>query len=299
MPTVVVTHGGVDMDCGAEALATLERAAVAAWTTGTDDCELDGVVAGLAVLEDDPAFNAGYGSVLNADAEVEVDAGIVDGRNGRYGAVGAVPDVRYASRAALAVLRGGTASLLSGRGVWAVVDAAARGGGDLRTPEQLEVWQSSRAGGVDSRFTGRPVAPSTETVGCLLAASTHVIVGSSTGGLCGKPAGRIGDSAVLGAGLWADEAVGVLCSGDGESMIVLQLARSVAQRVADGATADEAVRWGVAHASSRRGATCAVVAVTAAGEVAAAHNGASFPVVRYDGTAAALVPASRLEQVPA
>jgi beta-aspartyl-peptidase (threonine type) len=296
VPRVVVTHGGVDMDAGAAAVTALERAAVAAWTTETD--ELDAVVAGLAVLEDDPAFNAGYGSVLNADAEVEVDAGIVDGCTGRYGAVGAVPDVRYASRAALAVLRGGTVSLLSGRGAWAVVDEPARGGGDLRTPEQLEVWQSARAGGVGSRFTGRPVAPSTETVGCLLAASTHVVAGTSTGGLCGKPPGRIGDSAVLGAGLWADEAVGVLCSGDGESMIVLQLARSVAQQVADGATVDEAVRWGVAHASSRRGATCAVVAVTAAGEVAAAHNGASFPVVRYDGAAAALVPASGLERVP-
>lgn len=299
MPRVVVTHGGVDMDSGAAAVATLERAAVAGWTTGTEGRELDAVVAGLAVLEDDPAFNAGYGSVLNADAEVEVDAGIVDGRTGRYGAVGAVPDVRYASRAALAVLRDGTASLLSGRGAWSVADEVARGGGDLRTPEQLRVWQSARARGAASRFTGRPVAPSTETVGCLLAASTHVVAGSSTGGLCGKPVGRIGDSAVLGAGLWADEAVGVLCSGDGESMIALQLARSVAQQVADGAPVDEAVRWGVAHASSRRRATCAVVAVTSAGEVAAAHNGASFPVMRYDGTRAVLVPVSRLEQVPA
>lgn len=286
------------MDSGDDALETLARAAAAGWA-GDPRQGMDAAVEAVAVLEDDPAFNAGLGSVLNEAGLVEVDAAVVDGATGRYGAVGAVPGVRHAARLALHVLRDGRASLLSGPGARRLAGDLGEDEGDLRTAEQLAVWQDGRTGEVASRFTGRPVAPSTETVGCLVANSTHVLAASSTGGVCGKPVGRIGDSAVLGAGLWADAHVGVLCSGDGESMIALHLARSVAARFTSGSALRDAVTWGVTLAGRERGATCAVLAVTSDGDVAAAHNGASFPVVAYDGSRTRLVPSSRLERVPA
>lgn len=287
------------MDSGDAALKTLTRAAAAGWTGGLSRQDIDGVVAAVAVLEDDPAFNAGLGSVLNEAGDVEVDAAVVDGASGRYGAVGAVCGVRHPARLALHVLRGGRASLLSGLGARKLADELGEAHSDLRTAEQLAVWRDGRAGGMASRFTGRPVAPSTETVGCLVASSTHVLAASSTGGVCGKPVGRIGDSALLGAGLWADGRVGVLCSGDGESMIALHLAQSVAAQFTSGSALSDAVAWGVTLAGNERGATCAVLAVTSDGDVAAAHNGESFPVVAHDGSRTWLVPSSRLERVPA
>lgn len=82
-------------------------------------------------------------------------------------------------------------------------------------------------------------------------------------------------------------------------MIELQLARRTAERIHDGSMAAEAVRWAVEHAAERLSATCAVVAIDVqAGDIAAAHNGASFPVVVVDAAGHCVVEAERLAEVP-
>lgn len=294
MTELVLVHGGVDMGADAAALAVLREAATAACTAPDP---LEAVVAGIAVLEDHPLFNAGYGSVLNDDGDVEVDAAVVDGTSGRYGAVGAAPGVRHPAQLALGVLRAGRSSLVSGLGARRLAERAGHASEDLRTPEQQEVWRALRDGSVVSAFTGRPVAPSTETVGCLALRGGRLVAGSSTGGVCGKELGRIGDSAILGAGVWADERAAVVCSGDGESMIVLHLARRTAERVHRGEPVGEAVCWAVRTAAEERSAVCAVLALDVSGNYAGAHNGASFPVVVANGGGGSVVPVEQLAVV--
>lgn len=295
MNDVVLVHGGVDMSTDPLQLAVLREAAAQAWA-GRDP--LDAAVSGIAVLEDHPLFNAGYGSVLNHEGDVEVDAAVVDGATGRYGAVGAAPRVQHAARLALGILREGRSALVSGLGAARLAEENGDSGQDLRTAEQLAVWQGLRSGSVASVFTGRPIAPSTETVGCLVLRAGRVVAASSTGGVCGKQPGRIGDSAILGAGLWADERGGVVCSGDGESMIALHLARRTAEGIGRGEPVSEAVRWAVRLAADERGAVCAVLALDASsGEIAAAHSGTSFPVVARDCRRDSVVPVERLTAV--
>lgn len=291
MSRLVLTHGGVDMAEDEATYATLRRACASAARQGRP---VDAVVAGLGVLEDDPRFNAGYGSVLTATGTVEVDAAIVDGSTGRYGAVGAVPDLRHPSAVAAEILHRDGPVLLSGEGAAQFARSVGHDPSVLTTEEQVRAWRDFREHGMVSPFTGRPVSLSTETVGCIVLEKAAT-AGSSTGGVCGKHPGRIGDSAILGAGIWVDENVAVLCSGAGEAMIKLGLARGVSDRVRSGDRLDEAVDWGVATAASRLGVVAAVLAVDVPQRmVAAAHCGSSFPVMAQDETGQWIVDARAL-----
>jgi len=255
---------------------------------------VDSVVDGLAVLEADPAFNAGYGAVLTSDGRVEVDAAVVDGGSGSYGAVGAAPGLAHPAAVAAAVLRAGGPVLLAGAGAAAFARSIGQDESDLRTEEQSLALRDFQSGVSASPFTGR-AAPSTETVGCIVVRETTA-AGSSTGGVCGKPAGRIGDSAILGAGLWADDTSAVVCSGAGEAMITLALARRTGERIARGESPQSAARWAVRLAAEERGAVAAVLAVNTSDlTVAAVHSGSSFPVVAGSQGGQWIVESERLE----
>lgn len=295
---LVVVHGGVDMHLDAASSRTMVAAADAGCSAPGD--LLDAAAVAVSHLEADPAFNAGVGSVLNASGLAEVDAAIIDGSTGRFGAVGAAPDITAPATVALEVLRRRNGVLISGVGARDLAEQIGVDCRDLRTDEQITLFEEFLSGATSqSRFTGRglrsasesmtgaisgsgrdsaPVMP-TETVGSIVVCAGRVVAASSTGGVVGKVPGRIGDAAVLGAGIWADDRVGVLCSGMGEAMIELQLALRVAQRVHDGDALDDAVAWAVSHARHERNAICAVVAVDAHTEaVSAAHSGSAFPV---------------------
>lgn len=266
-------------------------ALTAAARSGADslDSAADGVtaaVAALAVLEHDPAFNAGYGSVLTASESVETDGAVAMGRDQRFAAVGAAPGIRHPAALAQAVLTDRAAVLMAG-------DAAARFGlergflsEDLVTQEQLDALTGARGG---SPYTGRIPIP-TETIGCIvLDGAGDLFAAASTGGLRGKRSGRIGDAAIAGAGYWVDETCGVLCSGAGELAMRSLLAWRTAERAAsDGA--ERAAEWAVRWVGERFGATIAVLVVDAAGRVGAAHHGASFPVVVRRGARTEAVP---------
>ena len=283
MAGLLVVHGGVDMPADAATLASLTASSRAGWANQPD--AVSAVVAAVGVLEDDPLFNAGYGSVLNSDGEVEVDAAIVDGASGRVGAVAAVAGLRHPARVAAAIMHTGPAVLVSGAGARRIADELGEPVDDLRTVEQQEVWRALQAGEDLSPFTGVAYAPNTETVGAISTFGLQVVAATSTGGVCGKPPGRIGDSAVFGAGHWADSRFAVLCSGEGEAIIRTNLALRVGERMRAGHSAQDAVEWGVGLVRMETGAVCAVVAVDAAqGAVGAAHSGFAFPVmVTRDG----------------
>jgi beta-aspartyl-peptidase (threonine type) len=290
---LVVVHGGVDMEPSDETFASLGRAAesgAAALANGSD--ALAAATEALAVLENDPAFNAGYGSVLTRVGTVETDGAIADGRSGRFAGVAAVPGLRHPAALARHLLAEGDTVLLVGTAAQAYGIECGLMPGDLTTTEQQAALASDDAD--RSPFTGRSLAahrvPS-ETVGCVIVDEDgRVVAASSTGGLRGQRPGRVGDAAVPGAGYWADRHVGVLCSGSGEATLKTGLAFRVADRARDAGVAD-AAQWAVASAVGRE-ATIAVLAVDGESRgVAAVHNGASFPVVVHDGRQAWVHPA--------
>ena len=293
---LIVVHGGVDMPSDEKTLAALTAAAAQGWAQFPD--ALASVVAAVEILESDPAFNAGFGSVLNHVGEVEVDAAIVDGTHSQLGAVAAVSGLRHPIRTAAALMQAGSAVLLTGVGAREYADGLGQPWDDLKTPAQVDAWNSFRSGELLSVFTGMPVAPSSETVGCITSMNGMLVAGTSTGGVCGKQAGRVGDSAIFGAGHWANDQMAVLCSGHGESIIKARSASRCASRILEGASLKEAVEWTIQSLEQQTSSVGAVVAFDReSGAVAAAHNGNDFPVVVFDGDISRVIEAERVSRL--
>src|SRR5215218_6162706 len=180
---------------------------------------LAAVEAAVVVLEDDPEFNAGRGAALTEYGRVELDASMMDGTTRAAGAVAAVRGVRNPIRAARAVLDEGRHVLLVGAP--ATEFAAAAG-----LAFESETWfvterERLALAGLSGAARGTVGAVARDTQGRLAAAT-------STGGVSGQRLGRVGDSPLVGAGTWADDAtVAVSCTGHGESIIRSALAHEV------------------------------------------------------------------------
>jgi beta-aspartyl-peptidase (threonine type) len=192
---------------------------------------LDAVAAAVRVLEDDPAFNAGRGSVFTWDARIECDAAIMDGRDRRAGAVAGVTATRHPVDAARAVMERSPHVLLSAAGADAF---SAEHGCEQAPPDWFATPERRRQ--LDE-IKARPhlqfdVGMKYGTVGAVaLDAAGHVAAATSTGGLTAKRWGRVGDSPIVGAGTYADDRAGaVSCTGSGEHFIRLNVAHELTAR---------------------------------------------------------------------
>ena len=192
---------------------------------------LDAVEAAARVLEEDPAFNAGRGSVLTADGLVELDAAIMDGRGRRAGAVAGLKTTRAPITAARKAMEETPHVLLT----YDQADAFARGQGLEQVandffiiPERQEQLDRIMAAGgkfdTDIKFG---------TIGAVAVDSDgHVAAATSTGGLTAKRWGRIGDSPLIGAGTYADDrACAVSATGLGEAFIRAVAGHQLAMRM--------------------------------------------------------------------
>ncbi len=189
--------------------------------------------AAVMFMEDEvDLFNAGRGSALCRDGSVEMSAALMRGSDRAAGAVAGVTRSRHPIVAARAVLERSPHVLLVGR---AADEYAAAAGAEQRPPSYfITERQQRRLEREPSRFDGG-------TVGAVcLDADGVVAAATSTGGMRGQPAGRVGDSPLLGAGTWADENVAISCTGDGEAFIRAGAARHIACLVAGGTPLAEA-----------------------------------------------------------
>ncbi|HEU4384652.1 MAG TPA: isoaspartyl peptidase/L-asparaginase [Anaeromyxobacteraceae bacterium] len=284
MPTLVTpavaVHGGagsLDADDpatsgGAEAqrLAGVTRAAEEAWRVlGSGGSALDAVEAAVRILEDDPTYNAGTGACLTATGEVELDASIMDGRTLRCGAVAVVTDVRNPVVLARRVMERSSHVLLAGPGASAFAREVGIPPYDNRllvTPAQRARWERLRA--------SPPARAGGGTVGAVARdRQGHLAAATSTGGTAMKLPGRVGDTPIIGAGTYADDALAaVSCTGHGESFIRLTLARQAADLVARGLGAMQAAQAAVRLLSERVGGDGGLVVVGPDGEPGFAHN---------------------------
>ena len=191
---------------------------------------VDAVEAAVRVLEENPSFNAGRGSVLTADGCIELDAAIMDGRTRRAGAVAGLRTTRAPITLARLLMDKGPHVFLSGTGA----DRFAAEAGveqvdnaSFETPERRRQLEELLAGaGFDDEVKYGTVGAAAVDV------DGHVAVATSTGGLTAKRWGRVGDSPLIGAGTYADDrSAAVSATGSGEYFIRAVAAHQLAERV--------------------------------------------------------------------
>lgn len=202
---------------------------------------IDAVIETIKIMEDSPLFNAGKGAVLTHSGNVSMDASIMQGQDLNAGAIAGVKQIKNPITAARLVMDSSVHVMLSGAGA----DEYAMLNG-LQTEDnsyfitRKRLRQLKKKMGADSTlletsdnsqlFEGEKMG----TVGCVaLDEYGNISAGTSTGGMTNKKYGRIGDSPIIGAGTYADNATcGVSCTGHGEYFIRLSIARNMADLMA-------------------------------------------------------------------
>ena len=266
----IVVHGGAGgVPRDPEHVERLRAGAAAAVDAGhgvlaAGGSALDAVETAVLVLEDDPEFNAGRGAALTEYGRVELDASMMDGTTRAAGAVAAVRGVRNPIRAARAVLEDGRHVLLVGA---PATDFAATAGLDFES----ETWFVTER---ERLALASAAEPARGTVGAVARdAAGRLAAATSTGGVSGQRLGRVGDSPLIGAGTWADDAtVAVSCTGHGESIVRSALAHEVDALLRHrGVGLDEACAIAI-DGLGRWGRDGGLIAVSSHGDVAAMFN---------------------------
>jgi beta-aspartyl-peptidase (threonine type) len=232
MKPALIVHGGAwDIpDAAVPACKSgCERALTAGWRIlEAGGSALDAVEAAVVILEDDPVFDAGYGSHLNLNGRVECDAIVMDGSTLRAGAVATLQHVRNPVRLARKVLENCPHMMLAAEGA----ERFAHEQGiklcaneELVTDAEREAWSKCK---LDKHAAAFHRGHEQGTVGAVaIDRNGQLFAATSTGGTCCKLPGRVGDSPLIGCGCYADqEAGGVSCTGYGEAIMKIVMAKT-------------------------------------------------------------------------
>lgn len=241
---------------------------------------LDAVEAALRAMEDDPALQAGFGSTLNLDGDLEMDAGIAEGHTGRCGGIANVT-VRHPVSLARRVLAGTPHVLITGAGARSL-------GGDMEiladtSVEQRQAWVSARdSGRLGAAHYATP--EQVETVGAVaLDDLGHLAAASSTGGVFGKLPGRVGDAPVFGAGYYASAGVAAVGTGVGELFLETLACLRVGRLIEGGEHPGAACERVIDEMGVKGSHSAGVLALDASGRAGAAYRGGSWSVAGPEG----------------
>ena len=279
MKPSLILHGGAgvqDQTQRQNREGGLRRAFEDAWAIlQQHGSALDAVVRAVVELENDPVFNAGVGACLTEDGSAELDASLMEGTSLQVGAVGAVRTVRNPILLAKAVMESQRHVFLVGEGA----ERFAREHGlpvteqeALITPRQRQRWQQSRQ-------------ESPGTVGAVARdRHGHLAAATSTGGMANKVAGRIGDSAIIGAGTYADDALGAgSATGKGESIIRTTLTRTAVEWLRDARDPTWAAQRAIELLEKRTQSEAGLILIDALGRIGYAHNAPAMSVAFLSG----------------
>ncbi|MGB1251355.1 MAG: isoaspartyl peptidase/L-asparaginase family protein [Candidatus Promineifilaceae bacterium] len=271
MTPKIICHGGAwDWDDALDAAKA--RGVAAAARIGHDillagGTALDAVEKTVNALEDNPVFDAATGGYLNRAGVVQTDALIVDGATYNFGAVGGASRVQYPISLARLVMErtdfnffvGDGADRLAAELSMPLIDNA-----QLITPEMQAFFDAQRTDGNAS-----------DTVGAIaIDANGNVAAATSTSGIPYKPVGRVGDSPLYGSGGYAQNGVGTVgATGMGEHIMRTLLSKYVADRMADGLTAQDASFAAMTYIDRLFDNSMAgVITIDALGNISAAHT---------------------------
>ena len=319
---VVLIHGGAGgqtpgPDVARRKQVMLNAVLAAATSLRQGASALDAAVKAVVALEDDPLFNAGYGSALNREGAVEMDASVmVGGTDARAGAVAAVRGVKNPILLAKAVMERTSHVLIVGEGArrlahevglkrcrpqaliserarlqWqaqalqrlrpqAAAGTPVRAGRERLAPVRERCGAGSQAGRPIRAKAGRFTQGA--TVGAVgLDMRGGLAAATSTGGIAGKLPGRVGDSAIIGAGTFADPSGAASATGAGEAILKVGLCRE-AVRALRTLSAKHAALRAISNLAKATGAQAGIILLDRRGGYAYAHNAQAMDVACFD-----------------
>lgn len=283
MTYTIIVHGGASPVPPEEAEA-YKSGCIAALEAGwnilsSGGSALDAVEAAIRVFEEDPTFNAACGGMLNADGEVQLDAAIMDGSDLCYGGLGAATGLRHPISVARKILEVGPLMLVAEgvRRFAAGRDAELCDPAELITDKQRKQWEENEQ---QLRQRAKPGNTGTDTVGCVaLDSQGRLAVGTSTGGEDHNPPGRLGDSAQVGCGFYADDTLGACAvTGTGEAIAQVVLAKSCIELLAAGIDPDTASQQMIDTLGERVDGEGGCITVDHEGRIGWAHNSSDMPI---------------------
>jgi N4-(beta-N-acetylglucosaminyl)-L-asparaginase len=244
---------------------------------------LDAVEKGVNVVEDDPKVDTvGYGGLPNAQGEVELDAGIMDGTTHRAGSVCNLHKIKNPISVARLIMEKTRHTTLAGEGALQFAIAMGFEPTQLLTPHSLEAWLKWKNTPNHETFwldNGHH-----DTVGMVaIDGKGHVVAGCSTSGLAWKIPGRVADSPLVGCGYYADDGAGAAsATGNGDVMTNYCTSAFIVRRMAEGANPQEAcndvLRLMAKTAPSLHEEMYCVIAISPQGEIGAASMNSKQPL---------------------
>ena len=292
MDARIAVHGGAgfwrrDIKLGREGVKKAASAGSSILADG--GCALDAVEAAVSVMEDDPIFNAGIGSALTRVGTVEMDAAIMDGRDLSAGAVALIRNTKNPIHLARIVMQNTDHVLIAGQTAERLGKAFHLPAANPITARRLKAFNQIKKKPAISRLAWLKKNPilirehpgilEHDTVGAVAVdADGNFASAASTGGMAMKLPGRIGDTPLIGSGLYSDNLSGAAtATGWGEIAVKLSLSRTVCLMMEDGLSATKAAETCVRMASERLHGHAGIIAIDRKGRIAAVHNTAYMP----------------------
>ncbi|ABW02597.1 isoaspartyl peptidase/L-asparaginase [Caldivirga maquilingensis] len=289
MEPIIVIHGGAggyrfsNDEERLKYVKELEDATINGLKALQNGGAVDAVEAAVSNMEDSGLFDAGKGSVLTISGNVEVDAGIMDGRSMRIGAVAAVKNVANPIKLARMIMEKTSHVIIAGDGaaelakLWKLYTPTHKLYSDAKSRRYEDMLRDYKSG--KGYFSGNLKLISElgigDTVGAVaLDKDGNLAAGTSTGGVWLKLDGRVGDSPIPGAGYWAQNGVAAFsASGLGEVIVRSMVCIRAAYLVENGLSIGEALRRVVDDVTKRYGnGLVGVIGIDAKGNVASSFN---------------------------
>ncbi|HXX24047.1 MAG TPA: N(4)-(beta-N-acetylglucosaminyl)-L-asparaginase [Terriglobia bacterium] len=242
---------------------------------------LDAVEKGINVPEDDPrVMSVGYGGLPNEEGEVELDAAIMDGTRHHAGAVCSLRHIKNPISVARLVLERTRHTTLAGEGAFRFALKMGFEPQLLLTPESLKKYMDWKSN--SQRKTFWVTSETHDTIGMVATdGKGHVVSGCSTSGLAWKIPGRVGDSPLVGCGVYADDNVGAAsATGDGDLMTNYCTSISIVHYMASGMSPQDACLELLRHMANtdpkNKNGDCCVIAINNSGGIGAASMKSAY-----------------------
>jgi len=286
----LMVHGGAGNIAEmfhADYLSGTRLAVQAGWEVLTSGgSALDAVERAVVVMEDDPTFDAGVGSVLNRAGHIEMDAMIMDGLTLKVGAVAAVSGIMNPIHLARLIAQDTDHSMLVGEGARRFAELKGMrlcAEAELTVPREVERFR--RLQQIPDYHLSDEFSPDRRgTVGAVaLDAEGNVAAATSTGGMYYKLPGRVGDSPLVGSGAYADNGTGAAsATGHGERIMRVVLCKTATDSLAHGLSAQAAADFAIETLTERVGGYGGLILVDSRGQIAFAHNTPHMAVAWID-----------------
>uniref|UniRef100_A0A6M2DD32 Putative asparaginase n=1 Tax=Xenopsylla cheopis TaxID=163159 RepID=A0A6M2DD32_XENCH len=282
-PCIIVVHGGAG-DIPDERVPAKLKGVKLAIRIGLDilkngGTSIDATEAAIRSMEDDDNFNAGYGSVLTNEGNVEMSASIMHGDKLEAGAVGYLKNIAHPISLARKVMEKTPHVLICAGGATKIAEQE----GFEILPEGALVSEKAKEalqkfidhGGIGQIEIGHANKEGGTVGAVALDCYGNLTAATSTGGITGKYRGRVGDTPQLGSGTYADNKLGaVSTTGHGESILKVCLAHAILLRMhlCQGVSPDEAAKISVDSMQSRLNNTAGAIVLSPTGERGVYHN---------------------------